>query len=179
MVGSDTETEVTIEDVEDVEDSTEVDRFADVVGSTETVAVGINGVTDVLGVAEEMRADVLGRGAGTSTVTGGEMTLIMEYPIVVTVAGDGLIVTMDVSVDSGPSIVLVIGDATWVTVWIMVNGAAGSDPSSPVAAAGPPSTGTTEYLALLTKTSGCTSIRGAKGNALLRKRRVDRAKNEV
>jgi len=37
----------------------------------------------------------------------GEMTFITEYPVAVTVTGDGLIVTSEVSVDSGPATVLV------------------------------------------------------------------------
>ena len=61
----------------------------------------------MLRVKIEVRVDVMGKGAGSSTVTGGEMTFMTEYPVVVTVAGDGVIVTREVSVDSGPSTVLV------------------------------------------------------------------------
>lgn len=47
--------------------------------------------------------------AGTVTVTGGELTLIIEYPVAVTVValGDGVMVTRTVCVSSGPSIVVV------------------------------------------------------------------------
>jgi len=54
------------------------------------------------------KVDVLSRVAVTSTVTGGAATLMMEYPVVVTVEGVGESVTNTVSVDSGPSMLFVI-----------------------------------------------------------------------
>ena len=60
------------------------------------------------GVDEEL-VDELGVEAGTVTVTGGESTLIIEYPVDMTVValGDGVRVTRTVFVWSGPSIVFV------------------------------------------------------------------------
>jgi hypothetical protein len=54
--------------------------------STEEVVV-------VMTVLDELED---GAGAGTTMVTGGEFTSMIEYPVVVTVAGDGVIVTTTV-----------------------------------------------------------------------------------
>jgi len=48
-----------------------------------------------------------GAGAGTTTVTGGEFTSMIEYPVVVTVAGDGVSVTTTVWTVPDSSIVVV------------------------------------------------------------------------
>jgi len=58
-------------------------------------------------------------------------------------------------------IVFVAGAGVSVTVSMIV---APACPSTAVAAAGPPSTGTTEYVALLTKGSSQTAFRAKKGN---------------
>ncbi len=57
------EDEVSMEDEEDVVETTVLDELED------------------------------GAGAGITTVTGGEFTSMMEYPVVVTVAGEGVSVT--------------------------------------------------------------------------------------
>ena len=102
-VGSDTALE---EAVEVGKDSIELVRSAVVEDSTAIAEVEIDDVEVLLRSTEEVIVEVRGR-AGISTVTGGELTFIIEYPVVVTVAGDGLIVTREVSVASGPSIVFV------------------------------------------------------------------------
>jgi hypothetical protein len=93
--------------------------------------------------------------SGTSTVIVEALTLMTEYAVVVTVVGGCVMDTSTVWV-SGPLvtggsvsvsiIVLVAGAGVWVTVSTIVT--AGSPPFAPVAE--PPSTGTTEYVALLT-----------------------------
>ena len=50
-------------------------------------------------------------------------------------------------------------------------------PSAPVAAAGPPSTGTTEYVALLIKGSDQLTLRAKNGNDEPDERSVDKAKS--
>jgi len=102
-VGSDTALE---EAVEVGKDSIELVRSAVVEDSTAIAEVESDDVEVLLRRTEEVIVEVRGR-AGISTVTGGELTFIIEYPVVVTVAGDGLIVTREVSVASGPSIVFV------------------------------------------------------------------------
>lgn len=102
-VGSDTALE---EAVEVGKDSIELVRSAVVEDSTAIAEVESDDVEVLLRSTEEVIVEVRGR-AGISTVTGGELTFIIEYPVVVTVAGDGLIVTREVSVASGPSIVFV------------------------------------------------------------------------
>jgi hypothetical protein len=116
-------------------------------------------------------------GAGTTTVTGGEFTLMIEYPVVVTVAGEGVSVTTTVWTVSEPWIVFVemmksvVGGGLSVSIIVFVAGAGVSVTVSKivapcpaeVAAAGPPSTGTTEYVALLTNGSSKIS-RGKNGN---------------
>jgi len=102
-VGSDTALE---EAVEVGKDSIELVRSAVVEDSTAIAEVEIDDVEVLLRSTEEVIVEVRGR-AGISTVTGGELTFIIEYPVVVTVAGDGLIVTREVSVASGPSIIFV------------------------------------------------------------------------
>ncbi len=59
------------------------------------------------------------------------------------------------------TIVFVAGAGVSVTVSMIV---APTCPFPEVAAAGPPSTGTTEYVALLTNGSSQTSFRGGNGN---------------
>ena len=95
-------------------------------------------------------------GSGTSTVIVEALTLMTEYAVVVTVVGGCVMDTITVWV-SGPLvtcgsvsvsiIVLVAGAGVCVTVSTIVT--AGSPPFAPVAE--PPSTGTTEYVALLTR----------------------------
>lgn len=51
------------------------------------------------------------------------------------------------------TIVFVVGGGVRIMVWMIVEGA-GTEPSSPVPATGPPSTATTEYVALGFKGAG-------------------------
>ena len=65
-------------------------------------------------------------GAGTSTVTVGELTLTIEYPILVTVVGDGTVTTF-VWVRSDCTVLIevtisVLGDIVTLSVWTMVLG---------------------------------------------------------
>jgi hypothetical protein len=113
-------------------------------------------------------------GSGTSTVIVEALTLMTEYAVVVTVVGGCVVVT----IVGGCVVVTVVGGCVMdtITVWVsgplvtcgsvsvsiivLVAGAgvcvtvstivtAGSPPFAPVAE--PPSTGTTEYVALLTR----------------------------
>ena len=60
-------------------------------------------------------------------------------------------------------------------VSIMVTSPCGDPFADDVAAAGPPSTGTTEYVALRTNGSTQTTFRGRNGSDELRKKREDKA----
>lgn len=132
-----------------------------------TTLEDVDGVEDADGWENVTRTEVLedgleAAGAETTTVTGGELTSMIEYfvAVVVAVAATGVwvMVTKTVCVDFGPSIIFVdtttlvtggnvtLSVSTIVTgagVWIIVFTIVGSgDPS--LVAAGPPSTGTTE-----------------------------------
>ncbi len=79
--------------------------------------VGEDVSTDEDDVSMEVDGDIVntteldeledGTGAGITTVTGGEFTSMMEYPVVVTVAGEGVRVTTTVWTVSGPCTVFV------------------------------------------------------------------------
>jgi hypothetical protein len=73
--------------------------------------------------------------------------------------------------------VLVAGACVCMIVSIIVASPC-DDPPAPVAAAGPPSTATTEYVALLTSGSTNATFRGTNGNDELRKKREDKAKRD-
>jgi hypothetical protein len=136
-------------------------------GLTE-LAKGVEGVAllegdSAAGAVDEGRfVLVIVTGSETSTVTVGELTSMTEYPVAVTVAGLGVTVTSTVLVVSGPSTVFVdimisvVGGRVSVSITVFVVGAwvdtivsiivaaAGEESSAEVAAAAPPSTGTTE-----------------------------------
>lgn len=131
-------------------------------------------------------------GSRVSIVTG-ELTSTIEYFVAVAVETDGVMVIRRVSVVSRPSIVFVVtiwlviggsvsvsmtvfvaGAGVWIIVSIMVC-AAGE--SIPVGSAAPPSTATTEYVALRASDSEATS-RGTNGNDEPSKKSEDRVKSE-
>jgi hypothetical protein len=102
----------------------------------------------------------------TSTVTVEGLKLIVEYAVAVIVARDGvtekitvLVVSDDLVTGGSVSVlmtVVVAGAGTSVTVSTMVTA---GRPPFPVAG-DPPSTGTTEYVALLLTAAGCAGERG-------------------
>lgn len=124
LVEEDTLVDVVIrEDVEDIKtdeivvDEIEVGRTEDVkldttvvdeieVGRTEVVKLDTT-VDEVDDEIEELLV-AEGIGAGIETVTGGELTLMIEYFVAVAVAVLGDKVTTIVFVASGPSIVFVV-----------------------------------------------------------------------
>jgi len=134
-------------------------------------------------------------GSGTSTVTVGSLTSMIEYPVLVTVA-----VSRTVCVVSDPSIVFVdtmtfvtggtmlvsiemtvvaagfsVCVETSTTVSIIVDAAAGVFPGV-VAGGEPPSTGTTEYVALLSNGSASWTW-GTNGREEDKRKREERAKS--
>lgn len=74
--------------------------------------------------------------------------------------------------------VLVAGTRVCVAVSNIVTTSCGGDAFAAVAAA-PPSTGTTEYVALLAKGSTGTTFRGVNGSDELNKKSDDKAKSDV
>jgi hypothetical protein len=73
--------------------------------------VGATFGEDGLSVGFDNDIDVESNGSGTSMVTGGELTSIIEYLIAVAAVGVGVRVMTTVFVVSGPSIVFVV--RTW------------------------------------------------------------------
>jgi hypothetical protein len=69
---------------------------------------------------------------------------------------------------------IVFGAGVCTLVSIIVTSPCG-DPFADVAAAGPPSTGTTEYVALRTSGSSLTALRGRNGSDELRQKSADTA----
>lgn len=133
-------------------------------------------------------------GSGIVMVTVGglaKLTSIIEYAVDIT--GDGVMVTKAVCVVSGPSIVFVemmisvIGGRVSVSMIVFVAGTGVCTIVSSIVtavgpfalvAAPPPSTGTTEYVALRTNGSGNATIRGANGSDEVKKKSDDKAKRE-
>jgi hypothetical protein len=161
---------VMTEEVENVD--TAVALSAELVGD-EMVLEGLREIAeDVWGSAlldedlaaekvEELELISVVSGCGTSIVTVGALTSMMEYPLVVTVAGLGVTVTRRVWVVSGPSMVwvdittsvtggrlsvsmmvFVVGACVCTIVSTIVDAPSGELPLE--VAAAPPSTATTE-----------------------------------
>jgi hypothetical protein len=199
-IGEDAKLEVEedeeIEEVEEVEEDEKVEEVEvvgcadDGVDSPDTdCGDPFDGDVEGLGVTD---SDDEGNGPETSVVAG-ELTSMIEYFVAVAVEAGGVMVMSRVLVVSGPSIVFVVtislvvggsvsvsrtvfvaGAGVWMMVSIMVC-AAGE--SVPVGAAAPPSTATTEYVALRASGSRAMS-REMNGNDEPSKKREDRVKSE-
>jgi predicted methyltransferase len=111
------------------------------------------------------------------------LKLMVEYAVAVTVVGGEVTDKMTVWVVSddlvtGGSVsvsitVVVAGGGTCVTVWSIVT--TGRPPFP--AAVEPPSTGTTEYVALLSREAGNVAWLGEKGNDVVNRKRVVKAQS--
>ena len=160
--------------------------FVVVYGNTGTTEGELRGMVEYvgLGIIVELekveRVGMVGRivdfveleaGVGMSTVTVEALKLMVEYAVAVTVGRDGVmdkITVLDLVMGGSVSVsmtVVVAGAGTCVTVSTIVTT---GRPPLPVAV-DPPSTGTTEYVALLLIDTGSVAWLGEKGSAAVNK----------
>ena len=134
-------------------------------GYTDTAEGELRGIVEYVGLGIIVEFEKVGRvvdfveleaAVGISTVTVEALSLMVEYAVAVTVAGDGVtdkITVSDLVIGGTVSVsmtVVVAGAGTFVMVSTIVTT---GKPPLPVAV-DPPSTGTTEYVALLLRDAG-------------------------